>query len=109
MAARIDTQTNAAKVIAIVGPVVLACLLLMVTDYRVLIGEEKPPPYQPDMSELAEPIQIGNVAFDPRMIPPTQYVTCRYFTGRSITTVTFDQSKIDSCPFIYKPKEYENL
>lgn len=85
-------------------------LLLMVSDYRVLVGEEQPAPYEPDMTGPPAITQGSDPQIDYRRLPPFgRVITCRYFTGRSVTTVTFNVSKIDSCPLIYKPKAYERL
>jgi hypothetical protein len=109
------TSTNAkasssTKIIgSVLAALIVACLLLMVTGYRVLVGEEKSEPQPPDLSGPPETIQLGNVQVDARLIPALTFVRCRYFTGRSFTSVSFSTSQIDSCPFLYRPKAYERL
>ena len=88
---------------------IVACLLLMVTGYRVLVGEMKNEAQPPDLNGAPQRIQLGNVQVDARFIPAFTFVKCRYFTGRSFTTVTFSTSEIDSCPFLYRPKAYGRL
>lgn len=112
MAAQLESGAN--KSTKLIGWLVVAAigvsLLLMVSDYRVLVGEEQPAPFEPDMTGPSEIIQGGDPQIDYRRLPPFgRVMTCRYFTGRSVTTVTFNISEIDSCPLIYKPKAYDNL
>lgn len=111
MAQQAATQISTAKIVGgTVFALVLLCFLLLISGYRVLVGETKPPPFEPNMSGPPQWIGDGNSRIDARLLPSFgRVIQCRYFTGRSVTTVTFDASEIDSCPFAYKPKEYEKL
>lgn len=102
-----QTQNSTAWIISgIAFAVVVLCFLLLVSDYRVLTGEEKPPAFEPDMSGPPQWIGSGDSKIDARLLPPFgRVIRCRYFTGRSVTTVTFSESQIDSCPFVYRPNE----
>ena len=81
------------KFIYIIAGFIIFCLLLLITDRRILVYESK----------IYEKISSGII--DPFNEP--SYLNCKYFTGRTFVTTTFWYANNnimgkDSCPFLTK-------
>lgn len=79
------------KFIYLIGSFVIFCLVLLITDRRILVYEEK----------IYEKVSSGLI--DPFNEP--KYLNCKYFTGRTFVTTTFWYASNnimgkDSCPFL---------
>ena len=77
--------------IYIIAGFIIFCLLLLITDRRILVYESKI--YEKDSSGIIDPFN------EPR------YLNCKYFTGRTFVTTTFWYASNnimgkDSCPFL---------
>jgi len=72
--------------LAIVG---LLDLLLLISGYRILVGEREWSEYT-EFSKFTDSTLLDSG------------LECRYFTGRSVQTarVSWSQSKVDECPFV---------
>jgi hypothetical protein len=71
---------------------VMLDLILLVSGYRVLVGQKRVEDYTPYYKYV--PMEkIGDT------------LDCSYFTGRSVQTVHFSgyDAKPDECPFVFKP------
>lgn len=77
--------------IAILAALAICDLLLLVSDYRILVHEERGEEWSQG-GFLEE--KIGYT------------LSCTYFTGRSLRTAKMDASdwKPDECPFILRPR-----
>jgi len=79
------------KFIYIIAGFIIFCLLLLITDRRILVYESKI--YDKDGSGF---IDVFN---EPK------FLNCKYFTGRTFVTTTFwyasnNMMGKDSCPFL---------
>jgi hypothetical protein len=80
------------KFIYIIVGFIIFCLLLLITDRRILVYESK----------IYEKISSSGI-IDPFNEP--RYLNCKYFTGRTFVTTTFwyasnNMMGKDSCPFL---------
>ena len=71
------------------GLLIILDLLLLVSGFRILVGEDEWSEYLP-YSKFTTPTEIDSG------------IECSYFTGRSIQTarVSWSRAGIDECPFI---------
>ena len=101
-------RLNAPKTYGSIVIAVAVCwVLLLLTDYRVFIGQMRSDPPSTTAAP-SQAVSTGGITFDARhyaALPSGP--TCKYFTGTSVVTVTFHT--VDSCPFLYRPKAYNSL
>jgi len=64
---------------------VIFCLLLLITDTKVLVYESK-----------------GISDFDPTIKTRTERLDCKYFTGRNFVNRNISVNSRDSCAFLTK-------
>ena len=80
----------------IVGGIIAFCLLLLITNYGLLVGEKK----TSVSGSATETYQIGGVAVPGNLIGNT-FIRCSYFNGRGVVDITFTTNEgYHQCPFL---------
>lgn len=75
--------------------IVVSCAVLLFTGSGILVGEE----FDDTAPNTGEVVNIGGIDVKKEYFSRS-YISCSYFSGRSVVEISLDASEYAQCPFL---------